>query len=179
MTRPEDSLTVGGGAAHQRQAPGADRLVNGLVYQIRFFEKATMNHEELFLSWRLNALNAWENSNLPPTYEWQKEVKSVSALIRIFSIGSSDPSLSNCPGPNPTMIFLFTTKGYFLNKKFGNILSWTSVDCYGTLNPQFHFDLLLFHLAQGLRTLPLTLKSAKNFFYFTFLKVVPETKCLP
>ena len=117
MTRPEDSLTVGGGAAHQRQAPGADRLVNGLVYQIRFFEKATMNHEELFLSWRLNALNAWENSHLPPTYEWQKEVKSVSALIRIFSIGSSDPSLSNCPGPNPTMIFLFTTKGWFFEQK--------------------------------------------------------------
>ena len=59
------------------------------------------------------------------------------------------------------------------------------VDCYGTLNPKFHFDLLHFHLAQGLtgpqKSLPLALKSAttKNKFYFTFLKVAPETKFVP
>ena len=38
------------------------------------------------------------------------------------------------------------------------------VDCYGTPNPKFYFDLLLFHLAQGLKRpqkmLPVTLKSA-------------------
>ena len=53
------------------------------------------------------------------------------------------------------------------------------VDCYGTLNPKFHFDLLHFHLAQGLpgpqKSLPATLNQYKK-NYFTFLKVAPETK---
>ena len=51
------------------------------------------------------------------------------------------------------------------------------VDCYGIPNPKFYFDLLLFHLAEGLtrppKILPVTLKSA------TFLKVSPETKFAP
>ena len=53
---------------------------------------------------------------------------------------------------------------------FKNILDTCHVvlDCNGTLNTKCHFDLLLFHLAQGLRVtetiLPVTLKSANQVF---------------
>ena len=54
-------------------------------------------------------------------------------------------------------------------------------DCYGTSNPKLHFDLLLFHLAQGLtgsqKILPVTLKI--SIFYLTYLKVAAETKFVP
>ena len=59
------------------------------------------------------------------------------------------------------------------------------VDCSGTSNPKFYLDLLIFCQAQG-KTRPQKtpnvlkkgLKSAKTFF-FTFLKVSPETKFVP
>ena len=51
---------------------------------------------------------------------------------------------------------------WFLKKYLGTC--HVVVDCYGTPNPKFYFDLLLFHLAQGLKRpqkmLPVTLKSA-------------------
>ena len=59
------------------------------------------------------------------------------------------------------------------------------VDCSGTPNPKFHFDLLLFHMEHGLTRPQKTpiihkkgLKSAQQIF-FTFLKVSPETKKFP
>ena len=60
------------------------------------------------------------------------------------------------------------------------------VDCSGTSNPKFYFDLLLFHPAHG-KTMPQKtpkipkkgLKSAHTKLYLTFLKVSPETKCVP
>ena len=52
-----------------------------------------------------------------------------------------------------------------LQKNVGHILCCSRVDWYGTPNPKFHFELLA-----------VTPKSAQPFFYFTFLKVAPETK---
>ena len=63
---------------------------------------------------------------------------------------------------------VYTSVELFL-KKIGHKSCCSKVDCYGTLNPKFHFDLLLFtwrRAAQGLiHFLPVTLKSGekKNF----------------
>ena len=69
----------------------------------------------------------------------------------------------------------------FLTKNLGTC--YVLVDCFGTPNPKFHFDLLLFHLAQGLtgpqNILLATLKSLRKKMFFTFLKVAPETKFVP
>ena len=51
-----------------------------------------------------------------------------------------------------------------LQKNVWHILCCSTIDWYGTPNPKFHFELLA-----------VTPKSAQPFFYFTFLKVDPET----
>ena len=58
------------------------------------------------------------------------------------------------------------------------------LNCYGTPNPNFYFDLLLFNLAQGLRVpetiFPLLLKLAKtNLKNSQMFRVAPEAKSLP
>ena len=67
-----------------------------------------------------------------------------------------------------------------------NLGTWhVVVDCFGTLNLKFYFDLLLFHLAQDLTKPQKILKKPKKhqnqpkMLYLTFLKVLPETKFVP
>ena len=63
---------------------------------------------------------------------------------------------------------LYARVEWFKKNVWAHIMSFMT-DCYGTLNPKLHFDLLLFHLAQGLtgsqKILPVTLKIS-NFFIF-------------
>ena len=79
---------------------------------------------------------------------------------------------------------IYSRVEWFLKKNLGTC--HVVVDCSGTSNPKFYFDLLLFHPAHG-KTMPQKtpkipkkgLKSAHTKLYLTFLKVSPETKCVP
>ena len=59
----------------------------------------------------------------------------------------------------------------FERKKLGTC--HVVVDCYGTPNPKFHFDLLLFHLAQGF-TRPQKTPKIHETKFVTYLKAKNE-----
>ena len=69
----------------------------------------------------------------------------------------------------------------FLKNNFGTL--HVVVDCSETPNPTFYFDLLLFHLAQGLtrpQKIPKKTKKQQNQpNFFCIFKVLHETKCVP
>ena len=67
-----------------------------------------------------------------------------------------------------------------------NLGTWhVVVDCFGTLNLKFYFDLLLFHLAQDLTKPQKILKKPKKHqnqpknALFNIFKGLPETKFVP
>ena len=65
--------------------------------------------------------------------------------------------------------------GVILKKKVLHILHYVVLNCYRTPIEKFHFEMLLFCVAQGL----ITLKWAKQKKFFTLFEVAPEAKCFP